>query len=213
MFPTVKSIAAVATLAVAGGLLFTTQESDDPTSVGAAVSASPSAGSDPMRTAWVTGTIPWSGRLVGSPETNVDGGVTRSYGYHWEDQGPLRLSDPRLVGTMSVTYNQDTHALAEEEGCSSVTTEGGALVPPCQFTVHSGTTRIVNDEGSWEGTTLALARGGRNAGGTVSDAIILTGSGAYEGLTAYLVFDLSRDPATVVGVIFPGGMPPIAKFE
>ena len=36
----------------------------------------------------------------------------------------------------------------------------------------------------------------------------LTGSGAYEGLSAYLIIDGSEDAPIVEGVIYAGEMPP-----
>ena len=201
MFAAITSLAAVATLAVAGGLLFTAQEPGDTPSVGAPASASPSpsASPDPMGAAWVTGTLGGgTGSQVGSPEVTVEEGVTRSYPYHWQDFAQMRVSDPRLGGMLSVIYNQDTYDGAEGDLST--------------FTVASGTYRIENEGGSWEGPNIALNRGSSGTD-TVSDTGVLVGSGAYEGLTAFLVFDFSQGPATVVGAIFPGEMPPMATFE
>ena len=54
------------------------------------------------------------------------------------------------------------------------------------------------------GRAGVVVRGGRRG--------VLVGSGAYEGLSAFLVFDFKQDPASVVGVIFPGELPPMATF-
>jgi hypothetical protein len=201
MFAAITSIAAAVTLAVAGGLLFTAQEPDATSSVGAPASASPapSASSDPMGAAWVTGTLgSGTGGQVGSPEVSVEEGVTRSYPYHWQDFAQMHMSDPRLGGMLSVIYNQDTYDGAEGDLSA--------------FTVVSGTYRIENEAGSWEGPNIVLNRGSSGTD-TVSDTGVLVGSGAYEGLTAFLVFDFSQGPTTVVGAIFPGEMPPMATFE
>ena len=75
-----------------------------------------------------------------------------------------------------------------------------------------GPTCIQNDEGRWEGTNIALNRGSGIA--TVTDTGVLAGTGAYEGLTAYLVFDFRQVPVAVVGAsTFPGELPPRATFE
>jgi hypothetical protein len=48
----------------------------------------------------------------------------------------------------------------------------------------------------------------------VTDTGVLVGSGAYEGLTAYLVFDFDgTPPVTVTGAIFPDELPPLVTFE
>jgi len=197
MFAAVTSLAAVTTLAVAGGLLFTTQESADPAAVGAPASASPSpsASPDPMGAAWVTGTAR-GGTLVGSPEVTAMEGLTRSR-YHWTDQ-TITMSDPRLSGTFEVTYNQDVYDDA-----------AGDL---SQFLVGAGTYRIENEAGAWEGPNIFLNEGASGTA-TVSDTGILVGSGAYEGLSAFLVFEFSPSTASVVGAIFPGELPPVATFE
>ena len=50
---------------------------------------------------------------------------------------------------------------------------------------------------------------------TVTDTGVLAGTGAYEGLTAYLVFDFRQVPVAVVGTwTFPGRAPsPRATFQ
>jgi hypothetical protein len=49
---------------------------------------------------------------------------------------------------------------------------------------------------------------------TVTDTAVLTGSGSYEGLSAYLAFNFDGSPPVdVSGAIFPGGLPPVVTFE
>jgi hypothetical protein len=196
MFAAVTSIAAVATLAVAGGLLFTTQESADPSAVGAQASPSPSpsASPDPMGAAWVTGTFR-GGTQASAPEVSAMDGLMRSR-YHWEDMR-ITMSDPRLSGAFHVTYNQDVHS--------------GAAGDHQSFNVGAGTYRIENEDGAWEGPNIFLNEGSSGTA-TVSDTGLLVGSGAYEGLSAFLVFEFSPS-GTVVGAIFPGEMPPVATFD
>ena len=143
----------------------------------------------------MSGTFSGSATPVGSPELSIEDGVTKAYPYHRQDMGPLEMSDPRLNGLISVIYNQDTHDVAGD----------------ADITVISGTYRIDSEGGSWEGTNIALNRGSGSA--TVSDIGVLVGSGAYQGLTAFLLFDFKEIPVAVVGAIFPGEMPPIATFE
>jgi hypothetical protein len=204
MFAAMTSVVAVATLAVGGGLLLTIQESADPSAVGAAASASPSPSISPdlMGAAWVTGDLSGVcttavGGLAGSPEVTVEEGVTRTYPSYYPTMS-ITMSDPRVSGCFGVIYNQDTHS--------------GAVGDLSEFTVGSGTYRLVNEAGSWEGPNIFLNEGASGTA-TVSDTGVLVGSGAYEGLSAFLVFDFTQNPVSVVGAIFPGEMPPVATFE
>jgi hypothetical protein len=45
------------------------------------------------------------------------------------------------------------------------------------------------------------------------DKVILSGDGAYEGLSAYLLIDWSSTPADFIGAIFPGEMPPFPASD
>jgi hypothetical protein len=145
--------------------------------------------------AWVTGTVTGgTGGRVGS-EAAVADGVTRVR-FHWEDMR-IAMSDPRLSGTISAINDTDIHT--------------GAAGDVSTFSVGTGTYRIENEAGSWEGPNLFLQEG-RSPSGT-SDFGLLVGSGAYEGLSAFLVFDFSHAQAPVVGVIFPGELPPVVTFE
>jgi hypothetical protein len=151
---------------------------------------------DPLRAAWVTGTVS-GGTQVGSPEVTIEEGVTRSYPFHWRDMRMV-MSDERLSGTLHTIYNQDVH--------------GGASGDLSQFLVGAGAYRIENEGGSWEGPSIFLNEGSSGTA-TVSDTGLLVGDGAYEGLSAFLVFDMSQRPGAVVGAIFPGEVPPVATFE
>jgi hypothetical protein len=150
---------------------------------------------EPAGSAWVTGSTSHAGTRVGAATVGTEDGVTGTRGDHWVDR-PITMSDPRLSGVLSVITNYDTHQLAEKEW----------------MTVFSGTTRIANDAGSWEGIGSGVSRGSypRDA---VTETVVLAGSGAYEGLTAYLAFDYDDGPVAVRGLIFPGEMPPVATFE
>jgi hypothetical protein len=194
-----SNAAAAVTRALLGGLLLTAQWPVDSQTLSTSDSASvsPSALPDPARAAWITGHFTGSAVLQDSQDTSKDGGVVQSHFYHWV-LGPIEMSDPRLSGLVAVTYNQDTHRVPDGDVSS--------------FTVFSGTYRITNEEGSWEGTNLGLSRGPGSVD-TVTDTGLLVGSGAYEGLTAYLVFDFTKSPVTAIGAIFPGQMPQVATFD
>jgi hypothetical protein len=73
------------------------------------------------------------------------------------------------------------------------------------FEVQSSTWEVTNDSGGWEGTSTAIV--GNGLGDT--DTIVLTGTGDYEGLTAYLLMSFSRAGGNFRGAIFPGEMPPV----
>jgi hypothetical protein len=203
MFSAVKFVAASAVVALFGGVLLTSQlTTQDPAEPSVGVSASPSpspsASLDPMGTAWATGTV-GGGTWVEPSEVTFEDGVIRSRAYRWQN-GRITMSDPRLSGTIQDTYGMDVHTGADGDLSA--------------FTVGAGTYRIENEAGSWEGPHIFLNEGG---GGfpAVSDTGILVGSGAYEGLSAFLVFDYEQasGPWPVVGAIFPGEMPPVATFE
>jgi hypothetical protein len=202
MFAAIKLAAATASLALSGLLvmsLLSAQEPGEGPSVGAPASSSlePTSTPDPMRAAWVTGTCPYSGTQAGSPTVSVEDGVTMSYGEAWKDFRPCDMSDPRLIGTGRSIYNTHMYAVEGDD----------------PIVVMSTSYRIENDAGSWEYTGApGLARGPGTLQ-TVTDTGVFVGDGAYEGLTAYLVFDFSRNPVRVTGAIFPGELPPIATLE
>ena len=59
---------------------------------------------------------------------------------------------------------------------------------------------LTNDGGRWTGSGTAI-----QAGETWAMTAVLTGQGAYDGLTAYVTVDWYA--GTLVGAIFPGPMP------
>jgi hypothetical protein len=150
---------------------------------------------DPSEAVWVTGGIPYLGTHLDAERTVETGsGVTRTRGDRWTERD-ITMSDPRLSGTLSLISNADTYRQAETE----------------YMTVFSGTIRIENEAGAWEGVNSGISRGSHTQS-TVSDTVVLAGSGAYEGLTAYLVLDYHH-PVDVHGLLFHGEMPPVATFE
>jgi len=102
------------------------------------------------------------------------------YSYDWV------ATDPRLVGHAVWTGN------------------GNRFRSDPFFEVQRSNWEVSGEGGSWIGEGTGL----QGAGLGEQDAIILTGQGAYEGLTAYLVLDWSLGGGRFRGAIFPGEMPP-----
>ena len=106
----------------------------------------------------------------------------------------------------SVSYTYRFEATDPRLSGDAIWTGSGHRFPTNpMFEVQSATWQITNGNGSWSGTSTALV--GNGLGDT--DTIVLTGSGDYEGLTAYLVTTWTRAGASFRGAIFPGGMPPM----
>lgn len=135
-----------------------------------------------MASATVQGQVFFNG-VTSSGVANIDDGFWRM-----EDMGiSMRVDadDDRLDGTGSVRYNSSKY--------------------PFPLEVQAGIYEFGSDDGRWIGTMTALTEP------TLSidrDTVILTGEGAYDGLSAYLLIDWSNSPAEFIGGIFPGEMPP-----
>jgi hypothetical protein len=165
--------------------------------IGAQPSPSPAPPELPpeMAPAWVAGTVGPSTFQPPSRTTTVDGVVSEFFN---TTDMPIEMSDPRLSGTLSQVYTLVKHPVAGDDN----------------LRVFTGRYRIENEGGSWEGSNAGMERGS-GPWRTVTDTGVLVGSGAYEGLTAYLVFDwtYSLPATTVTGAIFPGDLPPVVTFE
>jgi hypothetical protein len=120
-----------------------------------------------------------------------DGQVVRvtSRGWAWQPY-PTTMSDPRLEGTYLLAFDADQVAPAGTSGPA----------------VGSGTWRIVNDDGAWQGSFPIIEFPDR----TTTVTTQLEGSGAYEGLTA--IWESQHDARAcsweVRGVIIEGVVPP-----
>jgi hypothetical protein len=68
--------------------------------------------------------------------------------------------------------------------------------------IHSGTIRIVNDDGGWSGTVQGVGP----SIGSYQEFTSLTGDGAYEGLSASL-FGRSGSTGPLEGAIYPTDLP------
>jgi hypothetical protein len=143
--------------------------------------------------------VEFTGHIVCGPEVRtgvtdipLSGGdtlVMRSRGWAW--QPSATMSEPRLEGTYYYASDGDEYR-----------TEGVTGVP----SVGSGTWRIENDEGAWQGSHTNVGF----SDGTFSKATtILNGEGAYEGLT--VIWEEQPDGPTctwdVRGLIIEGEVP------
>jgi hypothetical protein len=112
----------------------------------------------------------------------------------------FEMDDPRLTGTVTQAFNQDRH-IKESDSIN---------IMPSTFGL-----RIENEAGSWSGQGTGFSHRGATIPEDEAfslDTYLLTGAGAYEGLSAYLVVDPTEDPVTVEGAIFAGVMPPAPEL-
>jgi hypothetical protein len=116
-----------------------------------------------------------------------------SHGYAWQPIGTM--SDPRLEGTYSISFEWDEYL------------PPGA---PGPVRVAAATWRIENDEGAWQGSlTDAYLSDGPGAAGSA----VLVGEGAYEGMSALWQEQGDWDACTwdVRGLITEGGPPAVPE--
>lgn len=153
------------------------------------------AAAEPSTPAKVAGTIDGTAsNLSQEPTETVVDGVLEVRDVIVEGDR-FEMDDPRLTGTVTLAVNVDVH---KESDFTDVVAGSLGL-------------RLENDAGSWSGPGTGVSHGG---GGIPQeealnlDTWVLSGAGAYEGLSAYLLVDATEDPPTVEGVIFAGEMPP-----
>jgi hypothetical protein len=108
-------------------------------------------------------------------------------------------SDARLAGDATFALSGDLYW----DGPSVAEAASPSLAD-----VFVGTLRIATADGAWEGTTYAFALA--NEQQVPADAVVLTGSGAYEGLVALTVMEQGASLCewALHGVILAGGLPP-----
>ncbi|MEA2025701.1 MAG: hypothetical protein U9O18_03320 [Chloroflexota bacterium] len=97
-----------------------------------------------------------------------------------------------LVSATSVAGNLDQHML-----------DSDAAGSPRSLEVQSTWYTVENENGTWNGHATGIVF----PDGSNTDTITLSGDGAYDGLTAYLLVDCTPAVPEVRGVIFPGAMP------
>jgi hypothetical protein len=125
----------------------------------------------PSATGTTTAQLPvaFSGRVVcgelvrtGRDESPKDGGPVRLTTRGWAWRPVATMSDPRLEGDYYISYDSNDY--------ESVTVTS----------VGTGTWRIENGEGAWQGSFTNI----KYPGSTTVVSTALVGEGAYEGLTA-----------------------------
>jgi hypothetical protein len=143
-----------------------------------------------MAPAWVTGQV-FYGTQRSVPTVTTEDGVTHKRAESYVDQR-WDISDPRLSGMAVAAWNSDVYELPDGAGVNLVAV---------------GTYEIVNDEGTWVGGYTSTGQGADDSLGML-ETVTLTGSGAYEGLSAVLNLDWTTYPDSVEGMIIAGGLPP-----
>ena len=165
--------------------------------VGVAAQEEEAAAEPAVGSSYFTGVFHHGGANSGQPTETVVDGVMEVRGWGFEGNG-IETSDPRMTGSVTRNGNTDIHKLGDSE---DVGFEAVAW-------------RIKNDDGSWSGQGSTLTRGGRDVPrdeATYFETIVLTGEGAYEGLTAYVLVDWTALPIAVEGAIFVGEAPPLPE--
>jgi hypothetical protein len=152
------------------------------------VVAQDEATTEPTTPAIVTGTELGVGEPVQEPVgMEVDGIIQDRGGVIGGDR--FEADDPRLTGTVTTTVNGD---LREIDDSFAI--------------LQSVSWRLENEAGAWSGVCDALVvADGRPDPFTC----LLSGEGAYQGLSAYLVMENpERPPFPFQGLIFEGDLPP-----
>jgi hypothetical protein len=198
MFSPAKAIAAAALVFAVGGVLLIAQPFDQQ---GGGVPGAATDGA--AQVAVVSGQFE-SMRTTKGPQflPKLDGmeGTMRDE----EQVGRAEMSDARLTGDVTLTFNFDRWQSDQFEA------EGDAAI-------FWGTVSIENEVGTWVGTHMAADQGAADQGEVsswVSKYMELVGTGAYEGWSAILyeseTFDPISDESTssVNGMVFPGDLPP-----
>jgi hypothetical protein len=138
---------------------------------------------DPMAPAEVTGSIALEA-MRSHGETSMMEDVVIRAGWHISNR--WEASDPRLSGMSDELSTWHRY----EPG----------------FELLSTSLAVENEGGRWVGTSM-----GMDGTGFFTDAAVLHGEGAYEGLTAFLIIDWVPPSGSFIGAIFPGGMPPFPE--
>jgi len=156
---------------------------------GAAVGAAAQS-PEALAPAWVKGQV-FYGTQLSAPTVTTEDGVTHKRGESYVNQR-WDISDPRLSGMAVAAWNSDVYEPPEGAGVSLVAV---------------GAYEIANDEGTWVGSYTSTGQGADDSLGML-ETVTLTGSGAYEGLSAVLNLDWTTYPVPVEGMIILGEIPP-----
>jgi hypothetical protein len=121
---------------------------------------------------------------------------------------PDPMAAASVSGTLGeVDFNADGTVGTADMVTSSDPRLGGVLTYvetkvhyPGDIMVGASRAEIRSDDGAWVGTGTESSAG-------MGETMILTGEGAYAGLTAYLNLDWGQIGRPFKGIIFPGEMP------
>jgi len=142
----------------------------------------------------VTGETTAKHEVFGGRFSHVDG-VDQNRDAVYEDT--FEWSDPRLPSVMQITENVDIHYRGEDQ-------DAWAWV---------GSIRLEDSEGAWTGQEYGMGEWIGERLALQPRMMLLTGEGAYEGLSAMLQRRWETDdptyPASVEGYIFEGELPPM----
>ena len=137
----------------------------------------------------------------------VSGGFTRTGGDYEgtvQELGELMYQVEGVTGKYSVSSDD-----ARLGGTAKTTTDWiGHWIghyPPALIAVGDTAWLIEDDRGTWTGSTRTIGSIADEDPINTSEQVHLDGSGAYEGLTAYLVVDWEQD--SFVGALIPDEMP------
>jgi hypothetical protein len=131
--------------------------------------------------------------------------------------GELMPTDARSEGTVQelgelmyrvegVTGNYEVSSDdARLGGSARLTADWIGYYPPALVAVDDSVWLIEDDRGSWSGSTHVISSMADEDPIDVNERVDLDGSGAYEGLTAYLIIDWAEE--SFVGAIIPDEMP------
>ena len=132
------------------------------------------------------------------PVTDGDMTILQSRGFTYR-QSLTSVSDPRLEGTLYQAVNQDDYILPGDDPSTGISDSR-----PTGLAIATFTNRIENDEGAWEGSAVMLDS---PDGATYVAPLVMTGEGAYEGLTAIVGFVDFWNDCAVTGYIINGSVP------
>lgn len=119
----------------------------------------------------------------------------------------------RLPGELmfEVTGAVATYEVASDDarlsGTGTATRAWVTAYPPALVMVVDTDWRLENESGAWAGSSRRLASMADDDPLNVAEQVILDGSGAYAGLTAYLIIESAEQ--SFLGAIIPDEMPEI----
>jgi hypothetical protein len=200
------AVAAAAVAIVVGGLVIATRN-DDP--MGVVPAAQPT--TTVAQPAAVTqAPAEFTACIEGGPDIHsgteetvvvpvTDGEMTISQSRGFTFRQSISGSDPRLDGTLYQAWDQDEYGLPGGESTSGIFSGR-----PTGVSIVVFTNRIENDDGAWQGSVAML---NSPDGTTYVGPMVMTGEGAYEGLTAIVGWVDFWNRCDVTGYIIEGGIP------